>query len=143
MLSVPLLALLGCSSSGDKQAIRAVADDFFIAMETRDAKLASSIMIPEGSFVSVRPGTEGRDIRSFTNSDWLQGMADEERVLRERFLDSPFIIVEKDVAVLFGAYDFHIDGKLNHTGLDIFNFVRTDEGWKLAGGVYTVEPSGQ
>ena len=138
-----LLVPFGCSGSGDKNDIRAVAADFFLAMETRDVELASSTVISEGSFVSVRPGFEGRDVRSFTNSDWLERLDEQEREIKERFLGSPFIIVEKDVAVLFGDYEFEIDGSVSHTGIDIFNFVRTDEGWKIAGGVYSVEPSGQ
>ena len=36
-------------------------------------------------------------------------------------------------------YDFWIDGKFSHCGIDAFDLIKTEEGWKLAGGVYTIE----
>ena len=38
--------------------------------------------------------------------------------------------------------DFHLDGKFTHCGTDIFTLVKTADGWKISGGIYTVEPTG-
>jgi len=108
-------------------------------MERRDADMASRVVIPEGVFVSVRPGSDGRDVRSFTNASWIEGLPNEQRRVRERFTGDPLVIVEGDVAVLWGAYEFEIDDEVTHTGIDVINFIRTDEGWRISGGVYSVE----
>ena len=45
--------------------------------------------------------------------------------------------------LLFQApYDFHRDGEFSHCGVDAFTLVRTESGWKISGGVYTVETEG-
>jgi hypothetical protein len=44
--------------------------------------------------------------------------------------------------VVWTPYDFHIDGEFSHCGIDAFNMVRTDEGWKIASIVWTVERTG-
>jgi hypothetical protein len=34
-------------------------------------------------------------------------------------------------------YDFHIDGKFSHGGIDIFQLLKADSGWTMTGGTYT------
>ena len=36
-------------------------------------------------------------------------------------------------------YDFWIDGKYSHCGIDAFDLVKTSEGWKISGGVFTTQ----
>ena len=43
------------------------------------------------------------------------------------------------IATVWTPYDFWIDGKFSHCGIDAFDLVKTDEGWKIAGGSYTLE----
>ena len=43
------------------------------------------------------------------------------------------------IATVWAPYDFWIDGKLSHCGIDAFDLIKTEDGWKIAGGVYTVE----
>ena len=38
--------------------------------------------------------------------------------------------------------DFWVDGKFSHCGIDIFDLVKTAEGWKISGLTYTVERTG-
>jgi len=40
---------------------------------------------------------------------------------------------------VWAPYDFWIDGKLSHCGTDAFDLIKTEDGWKIAGGVYTLE----
>jgi hypothetical protein len=140
--------LAGCAGgSGDHREILDLSTDFFDAMERRDVALAERLVVPEGVWVSVRPsapgapGTTGREIRSFSNADWMQGLAGREEEVRETFTGRPFIMVEGDVAMLWGEYAFEKDGALSHTGIDVITFVRTDDGWRIAGGAYNVVPA--
>jgi len=135
------ILLSGCAGAGgDKREILAVTDDFFEAMASRDVELASTVVVPEGAFVSVRPGNDGPEGGGSSNAEWLARLPNRESDVRERFTGSPLVLVEGDVAVLWGEYEFEVDGKQTHTGIDVFNFVRTEDGWKLAGGVYSATP---
>ena len=39
-------------------------------------------------------------------------------------------------------YDFHIDGKFSHCGVDAFQLLQTPTGSVITGGTYTVERAG-
>jgi hypothetical protein len=59
----------------------------------------------------------------------------------ERMWDAR-VLIHGRIAVLWTPYDFHRDGKFSHCGVDAFSLVKTDDGWKIAGFIYTVEPEG-
>jgi hypothetical protein len=58
--------------------------------------------------------------------------------MRERIWN-PDVRIHGLIATVWAAYDFWIDGKLSHCGVDAFDLIKTPEGWRIAGGVYTVE----
>ena len=61
--------------------------------------------------------------------------------MRERIWN-PEVRVNGLIATVWAPYDFWIDGKFSHCGVDQFDLIKTEEGWKIAGGVYTRrEPS--
>ncbi len=51
----------------------------------------------------------------------------------------PKILIHKEIAVVWTKYDFHREGKFSHCGVDAFNLIKTPEGWKISGIIYTVE----
>lgn len=156
-ISAGLLGLLcllvgaGCASSpardasprasDDRKAILAVVQAFFDTMTARDADAAERLLIPEGVLVSTRidPKTRARSIRTMSNADYVAQLRTGAEILRERMID-PLVLVEGDVATVWTRYTFERAGVLSHTGYDAFNLVRTPQGWKIAGGVYSVVP---
>lgn len=136
-LLVAALTLTACAGGPDHREIKQISTDLFDAMERRDVDLASRLLIHEGTISSVR--ADGTD-DTITLGTWLDSLSEGDAVLHEEFTGNPVIMVEGDVAMLWGEYKFWIDGEPSHTGIDVFTFVRTDDGWKLAGGVYSVIP---
>lgn len=134
--------LTGCAgNSADHREILRVTESFFDAMERQDADLASQILVPEGAFISARRGPDGeRTTQSMSNADWIDRLTARGSAVREKLTDRPLILVEGDVAMLWGEYLFEIDGEPSHTGIDVIAFVRTRQGWKIAGGAYSVIP---
>ena len=41
--------------------------------------------------------------------------------------------------MVWTPYDFHIDGRFSHSGIDVFTVVRTADGWRIASIAYTVD----
>lgn len=141
------LALAGCASGGgagpgadgtDARAALAAVEALFAAMATRDVAAAERLVVPDGTFVvAVSEGGERR-LRSSTLRDFVTNLGRGDGVLRETFTEQPRVLVEGDVAVVWGRYEFAIDGATSHTGIDALALVRTADGWKLAGGAYSV-----
>lgn len=144
-LPIPLLVLslhAGCAttapSSPDREAVLATVEAFFAAMEARDPAAAERTLLPEGQLVSTRVENGARLRKHRGNREWLDGLAAEKVRLREEFVGQPVVLVDGDVAAVFGAYAFWLDGRPSHTGVDVFSLLRTDEGWRISAGVYSV-----
>ena len=78
------------------------------------------------------------DPRAFSNEEYFADLQASKQTMRERMW-SPEVRVHGLIATVWTPYDFWIDGKFSHCGIDAFDLVKTEEGWKLAGGTYTVE----
>src|SRR5512132_1488875 len=129
-------------TDGDQAQVIAAVQSFFDAMETADAELAKKVLMPEARFfsaaerdgkMSVRPSTGDAFVASFSNPN------------RGRTLErmwNPDVRIEGAIAQVWTPYDFHLNGTFSHCGIDAFSLVRTDEGWKIASAMWTVQRSG-
>lgn len=145
-LLLPLLLACSCSSTSqgsapdaDERAVLETVEAFFDVIATRDVEAGTQLALPQGVFVNVSVDEGQRTIKHFSNADWLASMsADSDRTMREAFDGAPTVLVDGDVAVVWARYIFEINGERSHTGVDAFNLIRTDDGWKIAGGAYSV-----
>ena len=126
------------SDAKERQAVLAVVQEFFDTMATQDVEGARQVLIPEGRFHSVREQESKHVIQTFTNSQYLQELPKRKEHYRERMWN-PEVRIRGFVATVWTPYDFWVDGKLSHCGLDSFNLIKANGKWKISGGVYTVE----
>jgi hypothetical protein len=124
----------------DHETILAVLAEFFDANATRNPSAAEALLLPDGVFVYILEGYEGPVVGSFTARQHVSDLAAEERELRQRVWD-PVVRVHGRIATVWTPYDYWSDGEFSHCGVDVFNLVKTDSGWKIAGALYTVEMS--
>ena len=122
----------------DRDAVLKMVQAFFDTMAAKDVDGARKVLMPQGRFhgMSIRDGKP--DTRAFSNEEYLSILQSEKRTLRERMW-SPEVRVHGLIATVWTPYDFWIDGKFSHCGIDAFDLIKTEEGWKLAGGTYTIE----
>ncbi len=139
---ISLLVFPACiapsSAAPERTAVLATVQAFFDAMHSRDAEAAARTVIEGGVFVNTRIENGKRVEKHFSNREWIEKLPREEEVLLEQFSGTPVVHVEGDLAVVWTAYTFEIDGQPSHTGVDAFNLIRTDAGWRISGGAYSV-----
>jgi hypothetical protein len=126
------------SSAADKDAVMKAVQRFFDTMAAKDVEGARDILQPQGRFhaMSLRDGTP--DVRAFSNEEYFAILQASKQQMRERIW-TPEVRINGLIATVWAPYDFWIDGKLSHCGIDGFDLIKTGDGWKIAGGVYTVE----
>jgi hypothetical protein len=122
-------------STPDRDAVLLVMQAFFDTMTAKDIAGAREILVPQGRFHAMRAGSEPR---SLSNEEYLAQLQASKQTMRERIWN-PEVRVRGLIATVWAPYDFWIDGKFSHCGIDAFDFIKTDKGWKIAGGVYTLE----
>jgi hypothetical protein len=136
-MRVALIAILFvfAQSSNDRDAVLKVVQAFFDTMTARDIEGAREILVPQGRFHAMRAGAEPR---SLSNEEYLAQLQASKQTMRERIWN-PEVRVHGSIATMWAPYDFWIDGKFSHCGIDAFDLIKTEKGWQIAGGAYTLE----
>jgi len=135
------LAVLGApvrAEQDDSAKIVAIVQTFFDAMARRDPAMALKVVLPEGRFSSVREEGGKRVIRSFSNQEDIGKWAKRTDTYLERMW-SPEVRLHGHMAVVTAPYDFYLNGTFSHCGIDVFELLETADGWRISGGVYTVQ----
>ena len=125
----------------DRAAVVATVQKFFDTMAARDVEGARAVLMPEGRLFAVREQNGQSAARASSIEDYLKGLPARKAEYRERMW-SPEVRVHGPIASVWTPYDFWVDGKFSHCGVDVFDLVKTPEGWRISGGVYTVERTG-
>jgi len=138
-VSLPTAAMQDTEAKERAAVIRTV-ERFFDAMHGRDRATLESLALPEGQGFAVRDGAEearpqGRSLQALIDS-----LVAGERQILERMW-SPEVRLDlldaTGIATLWAPYDFWIEGERHHCGVDAFQLLKTAEGWRIAGIVWT------
>ena len=126
--------------SGEEAAVLAAMDRYVTAISANDLQSMATMQLPDGmTYQAVaQPGASmqivGRPIAAWVDPARAGGPA-----VRERYW-SPTVLVRGSIAVVWAPYEFWVDGKTSHCGVDVFNFVRSDGAWRVSNAMWTVEP---
>ena len=122
----------------EKDAVLKTVQAFFDTMAAKDVDGARAILQPQGRFHAMRMRDGKPDVRAFSNEEYFADLQASKQRMLERIWN-PDVRISGLVASVWAPYDFWIDGKLSHCGTDAFDLIKTEDGWKIAGGVYTLE----
>lgn len=143
------VALLALSMSalqvhaGDREDILAVVEQAFAAVTSQNPDDWRAVQVPQGTTLSFRPHSSGEpgklEMRMTNNEEFIAGMRKTEQEYSEHWTAEPTVLIRGPIAVVWGAYEFTIDGKFSHCGIDAIDMVKLEEGWKIANFMWTVE----
>ncbi len=121
-------------------AILEMLDRYMIAISNNDLGELEKMQTPDGMTYRASRDTAGAwTIRSRSNLQWVAPSNASEQAYRERYWQ-PTVLVRGPIAVVWTPYEFWIDGRTNHCGVDVFNLVKVDGTWRVANSMWTVEP---
>ena len=141
LVALALTALLYAPATAEEKAVLAAVQGFFDSMVTKDIEAAKKVLVPEGRLFSVRVQDGEKVVRISSNQDFIDGLARSTDDWLERMWD-PEVKIRGSIATVWTPYDFHINGKFSHCGIDAFDLVKKDGAWMISGGTYTVERTG-
>lgn len=129
---------MAAQRSAESDAVLAVVQMFFDTMTAKDIEGARKVLMPQGRFHAMDMRKPKSDPRGFSNEEYFAQLQASKETMRERIWN-PEVRVHGLIATVWAPYDFWRDGKFSHCGVDAFDLIKTDEGWKIAGGSYTLE----
>lgn len=125
----------------EESRVLATVQAFFDALAAKDTAAAARTLTESASLIGTRETPDGTALNESTRAEFLQGLSGGSVQFLERMWD-PTVMIRGAIAVVWTPYDFHRDGEFSHCGIDAANLVRTSEGWRIAGIVYTAEATG-
>jgi hypothetical protein len=129
------------NDEAEKKIILEKVQLFFQSLEKQDTALYRSLFMPEAQGWSIRARNDSIIYRNWLNADRVKGLINPERIVEEKIL-SYEIKIHQQLAMAWVPYTLSISGKFSHCGVDLFTFLKTDQGWKINTCSYTVEPDG-
>ncbi len=122
----------------ERDEVVATIQKFFDAMAAHDNDTLARLMMPEGRLFSTNDSRAAPAVRVRTHEQFIAELRQNRQKILERIWN-PEVRVQGGIATLWANYDFHLEGKFSHCGIDAFELVKTEQGWKIAGGVFTIE----
>ena len=132
--SLPLAA----QGAPERDAVMKTMQAFFDTMTARDVDGARKILVPQGRFHAMNTSKPGGEPQSLSSEEYFAQLQQSNQTMRERIWNAE-VRIHGPIATVWAPYDFWIGGKYSHCGIDAFDLVKTTEGWKISGGVFTME----
>lgn len=124
----------------EKASVLEVMDRYLAAISSSDLEAMKQLQMPEGMTYRAMSSADGTvQVVPHPNSWWVDPARKEGHALRERYW-APTVLVRGSIAVVWAPYEFWIDGKTSHCGIDSFDFVKVGGRWLVANAMWTVEP---
>lgn len=137
-------AIAGNSQStneNDKKQILEKVELFFQALEKQDTNLYKSVFMTEATGWAIRTRNDSIITSTWRTADRVKRLINRASIVEEKLL-SYEIKVHRQIAMAWVPYTLSVSGKFSHCGVDLFTFIKTDQGWKINTCSFTVEPDG-
>jgi hypothetical protein len=121
---------------GAREQVLALVDSALAAVNRNDPVAFTDLMLEEAVLFRafIVEGSPGYRARTRAEERVMQY---ESRVVERGF--RPEVRIAGGLATVWLPYDFYLDGKWSHCGVDQFTFVRTAAGWRIAAMAWTIE----
>jgi hypothetical protein len=129
LISLLAFASLSTSAQTSNQAVLAPIDAMFHGMTQRDAAVIKAAAIPGAMLVLMRDGKP----EQMTVEAFAERVGKPSKTHIEERIHDPLVRVDNDLAMVWAPFEFLADGKRDHCGTDLFNLVKTDGEWRIAG----------
>lgn len=138
-LILAIAASAFAQTADDKTAALAVVNKLFDEMAAANAAGILSTGTAENQLVAVRKLKDGKTRVDVIGGEAFTKFFTKPGAIKEIMYD-PKVEVSGDWAMVWGRYVFYVGDKLSHCGINQFNLVRTESGWKIANGASTINP---
>ena len=125
------------SNREDKEQIKNVIDQFFNAIQKKDSTLMNSTILGDAQVWSRSNNEEHPSIDFRFSKDSTPRLSSMPN-MKEIALDYG-ITANNNIAVAWVPYEFWIEDKFSHCGVDAFTLFKKDGEWKIITLAYTIE----
>lgn len=132
-----LVTSISVNAQSEKDAVKAVIDALFDGMRTKNSEQILGAFSENAIMQTIQNKPEGTVIASNSVSDFAKNIESvpEDRQLDER-LTEYVINIDANMATAWTPYQFYVNDKFSHCGVNSFQLVKMDNAWKI---VYIID----
>ena len=137
LFTATLLALLipaagQAQNTPAEKEVYAVVEKFFSGFNAKDTTVMRTMLFEDVKLFTTFTNQQGQPMaRVEAASGLMTSIAGAPGKLFEKIFE-PVIQVEDGLANVWVRYEFYVDDKFSHCGIDSFLMVKTANGWKIA-----------
>lgn len=137
-----LIFINGFAQDSDKEAVKQVVKDFFVAFHKQDSVAMKSFM---GDGVMLQTTGRNKEGKTMFRSTPIEKLYESivsipDSVTFEEKLTSWSIQVDRTMANAWVGYEFWYNGNFSHCGINSFQMVNFDGEWKI---IYLIDTRGK
>ena len=127
-----LLVFTGFSVNAQNQEIQKTIETFFEGFHARDTAKLHSVCADKIILQSIAEGTKGARLTNESTKEFYLSIATipKQAIFQEKIL-SYNIQVDGTMAHAWTPYEFYMDGKLSHRGVNAFTLFKENGAWKV------------
>ncbi|MFM6915898.1 MAG: hypothetical protein ACKOUQ_13610 [Aquirufa sp.] len=138
-LLCPLLAI-GQQKSSNEDQIKAVILKTFSAMKSVDSVALKSCFTSNAMLHISQVKPEGNTLREVPAAKFIQNvMTRKPGDMDERVLSWGPILVDHEMATAWVPYEFYLNGKFTHKGVDVFLLLKMGDEFKIQTLMYNMQ----
>jgi hypothetical protein len=120
------------ATSSEEEAVRITISNLFEGMKTKNPELLREAFHKDATMQTVISGGQGSQLGTNSVADFINRIATTppETQLDERILDYQ-IKVDGDMAAAWTPYEFYVNDAFSHCGVNSFQLIKTEKGWKV------------
>jgi ketosteroid isomerase-like protein len=140
LLVVPFLLALSINSFAQQsptEAVKQTINRLFEAMRKGDSTLLKTVFADNMILQSVSTNKEGKALLTIDQAiDFVKMVAKPHDLTYDERIVYGDIKIDGDLASVWAPYKFYLGDKFNHCGVDVFQLMKTGDGWKI---IYIVD----
>lgn len=119
-------------AQSEEEEVIAVIEKFFDSMRSADSSTLATIFHPQCIFQRAVVDQEGNSmVQDSDPKGFLERVASAPKGALDEQIYSYDVRVDKNLATAWTDFSFFYNGQLSHCGVNAFEFLQTDDGWKL------------
>jgi Putative lumazine-binding len=140
ILLINLMVLLSrgvFAQQSSTDAVKQTVNTLFDAMRKGDSTLLRSVFAKDMILQSVSEDATAKVILTTEKADgFVKTIGTTHKMVYDERITFGTINIDGDLASVWAPYKFYVGDKFSHCGVDVFQLIKTSEGWKI---IYIVD----
>ncbi len=132
LVTYPALSQSAATSTAEEKAIKATIERLFEGMRKGDSTLVRSTFYKNARLQTALTDKTGKPILHDDSIDaFVKAVGTPHTEQWDERLQSYEIRIDDNLATVWTPYEFYIDQKFSHKGVNAFQLFRSEVGWKI------------